>query len=323
MRLIGLVVLLAVILILAPLTAEAQQAGKVYRIGALSDGPNPASAPLAHAMRELGWVAGQNFMIEQRNAEAREQLSELAAELVRLKVDLIFAFGTLAAQAAKDATKTIPIVFRLGDDPVATGLVASFARPGGNLTGFALGLYEDKLLEVLKEALPRVSRVAYPFPADPSPGGPESRRQVRLTEAARTLGVELRRIEVRRPPDFDAFFAAAKRQGTEAVLVPNIVWFRPLLVRIGEAAARSRLPTIGYDTQFALSGGLLSYGPVSVESSPRLAVQIDKILKGTRPADLPVEQPTKFELVINLKTAKALGLTIPQSLLVRADEIIR
>ena len=278
-------------IVAAPLAAEAQQAGKVYRIGALSDGPNPASAPLADAMRELGWVAGQNLMVEQRNAEAREQLPALAAELVRLKVDLIFAFGTLAAQAAKDATKTVPIVFRLGDDPVATGLVASFARPGGNLTGFALGLYEDKLLEVLKEALPRVSRVAYPLPADPPPGGPESRRQVRLTEAARTLGVELRRIEVQRPPDFDAFFAAAKRQGTDAALVPNIVWFRPLLVRIGEAAARSRLPTIGYDTQFAVSGGLLSYGPVSVESSPRLAVQIDKILKGTDPPTCPLSSP--------------------------------
>ena len=185
-----------------------------------------------------------------------------------------------------------------------------------------MGLYEDKLLEVLKEALPRVSRVAYPLPADPSPVGSANRLQVRLTEAARTLGVELRRIDIRRPPDFDAFFAAARRQGTDAALVPNITWFRPLLVRIGDAAARSRLPAIGHDTQFAQSGGLLSYGPVSVASSPRLAVQIDKILKGTRPADLPVEQPTKFELVINLKTAKALGLTIPQTLLLRADQVI-
>jgi len=248
MRRIGLAVALS--LVLVPLGAEGQQAGKVYRIGALSDGANPASAPLADAMRELGWVEGQNFMIERRNAEAREQLPALAAELVRLKVDLIFAFGTLAAQAAKDATKTIPIVFRLGDDPVATGLVASFARPGGNLTGFALGLYEDKLLQVLKEALPRVSRVAYPLPAAPSPGS-ESRRRLRLNEAARTLGVELRRIEVRRPPDFDVFFAAAKRQGSDAALMPNIVWFRPLLVRIGEAAARSRLPTIGSEQLIA------------------------------------------------------------------------
>jgi len=241
---------------------------------------------------------------------------------VRLNVDLIFAFGTLAALAAKDATKTIPIVFRLGDDPVANGLVASFAHPGGNITGFAVGLYEDKLLEILKEALPRASRVVYAIPGDARALAFESRRQARMTTAARALGVELRRIEVQRPPDFDGFFAEAKRQGADAALVPNIVWFRPLLDRIGAAAARSRLPAIGYDSLFAVSGGLLSYGPVAVESSPRLAVQIDKILKGTRPADLPVEQPTKFELVINMKTAKALGLTIPQSLLVRADQVI-
>ena len=143
-----------------------------------------------------------------------------------------------------------------------------------------------------------------------------------MTAAARTLGVELRRIEVHRPPDFDGFFAAAKRQGADAALVPNIVWFRPLLEAIGAAAAKSRLPAIGYDRQFAVSGGLLSYGPVSFESTPRLAVQIDKILKGTRPADLPVEQPTKFELVINLKTAKALGLTVPLIMQMTADEVI-
>jgi ABC-type uncharacterized transport system substrate-binding protein len=243
MRLIGLAVALIVSLFLATLAADAQQAGKVYRIGALSDVPNPASAPLAAAMRELGWVEGQNFIIERRNAEARERLPALATELVRLKVDLIFAFGTSAAQAAKDATKTIPIVFRLGDDPVANGLVASFARPGGNLTGFAMGLYEDKLLEVLKEAHPRISRVAYPFPSDAPPLEGEGKRQERMTTAARTLGVELRRIEIRRPPDFDAFFAAAKRQGADAAFLPNILWFRPLLVRIGEAAAGSRLPT--------------------------------------------------------------------------------
>ena len=170
MRRIGLAVALIVSLFLAPLAAVAQQAAKVYRIGALSEGPNPASAPLAAAMSELGWVEGQNFMIEQRNAEAREQLPALAAELVRLKVDLIFALGTLAAQAAKDTTKTIPIVFRLGDDPVATGLVASFARPGGNVTGFALGLYEEKLLEVLKEALPQAIARGLPAPCRSSSG---------------------------------------------------------------------------------------------------------------------------------------------------------
>jgi putative tryptophan/tyrosine transport system substrate-binding protein len=193
MRLIGLFLSLA--LTLTSIPVEAQQPAKVYRIGTLSDGPDPASGPLMDAMRDLGWVEGQNFKIEKRKANAREQLPALAAELVRLKVDLIFTFGTLAALAARDATKTIPIVFRLGDDPVASGLVASFGRPGGNLTGFALGLYDDKLVEVLKEAVPRVSRVAYPLPADPPPTS-ENRRQDRLTAAARTLGLELRRIEI-------------------------------------------------------------------------------------------------------------------------------
>jgi putative ABC transport system substrate-binding protein len=213
MRRIGLAVVLVVSLVLAALVAEGQRAGKVYRIGALSDGPNPASAPLADAMRELGWVEGQNFMIERRNAEAREQLPALAAELVRLKVDLIFAFGTLAALAARDATKTIPIVFRLGDDPVANGLVASFAWPGGNLTGFAMGLYEDKLLEVLKEALPKISRVAHPIPTDAPPPEAEAKRQARMTAAARTLGVELRRIGVTQAPRLRRFLSRREAPG--------------------------------------------------------------------------------------------------------------
>ena len=324
MQLMELVLMCALSLALAATPAQAQQTGRTYRIGALSDGPDPASGLLSDAMRELGWIEGQNLGFERRSADTREQLPALAAELVRLKVDLIFTFGTLAALAAKDATKTIPIVFRLGDDPVANGLVTSFAHPGGNLTGFAVGLFEDKLLEVLKEAVPRASRVAYPLPVDipaPTPAA-EARRQARMTAAARTLSMELRRIEIQRPPDFDVFFAAAKRRGADAVLVPNFVWFRPLLHRIGAAAAKSRLPAIGYDSQFAASGGLLSYGPLSIESIPRLAVQIDKILKGTRPADVPVEQPTKFELVVNLRTAKSLGLSIPQALILRASQII-
>ena len=190
-------------------------------------------------------------------------------------------------------------MFTLADDPVASGLVASFARPGGNLTGFALGHYEEKLLEILKEALPRASRVAYSAPAlEPGPIA------AMLNAAARMLGVEMRRIEVRGPNDFDSFFAAAKRQGADAVLVPNIAWFRPYLERIGAASTKSRLPAIGYGRQFAESGGLLSYGPTSLQNVPRLAAQIDKILKGAKPADLPVEQPTKFELVINLRTAR-------------------
>jgi len=317
MRLIGLAVILAVSLALAPLAAQAQPAGKVYRIGALREGPEPLSRPFADAMREVGWVEGQNLKIERRNADRRDQLPALAAELVRLKVDLILATGTPATRAAKEATKTIPIVFILAADPVETGLVASFARPGGNLTGWAVGVYDGKLLEVLKEAVPRVSRVAYPATSPIAPG----RTRVSLNEAARALSIEIKAIAIQDPKDFDSFFAAAKRLGG-AVLVPNVAWFRPHLERIGAAAAKSHLPAIGYDRQFAESGGLLSYGPTPL-NLPRLAAQIDKILKGAKPGDLPVEQPSKFELVINLKTAKALGLTIPQSVLVRADQVIQ
>jgi putative ABC transport system substrate-binding protein len=307
------------------LDAYAQQADKVYRIGSLRHGTDPNLPPLADAMRKLGWVEGWNFKIEIRNTDRMDQLPALAAELVRLKVDLILTGGTAATQAAKEATKTIPIVFNVGDDPVMSGLIASFPRPGGNLTGFALGHYDEKLLEILKEAFPPTSRVAFPAPSEENE--PRVARLsfeagvARLSAAARVLGIELRPIEVRRPEDFGNFFAAAKRQAN-AALVQNIVWFRPHLKTIGLAAAKSQLPVIGYDRQFAESGGLIAYGPGSLQSIPRLAAQIDSILKGRKPGDLPVEQPTTFELVINLKTAKALGLTIPPSVLARADQVI-
>ena len=317
MRLTGLAVVLALGVILAPLAGEAQQAGKVYRIGVLREGADTWAKPFADAMREFGWVEGQNFKIERRHADGRDKLPALAAELVGLKVDVILTSGTPATRAAKGATKTIPIVFNLASDPVETGLVASFARPGGNITGFALGTYDGKLLEVLKEGVPRVSRVAYPA----TPPIAEAPSRASLNAAARALGVELKGVVVKGPEDFDSFFAAAKRLGDGAVLVPNVAWFRPHLERIGAAAAKNHLPAIGYDRQFAESGGLLSYGPTPLQNVPRLAAQLDKILKGAKPADLPVEQPTKFELVVNLKTAKALGLTIPQSVLIRADQV--
>jgi putative ABC transport system substrate-binding protein len=298
-----------------PLAAGAQQAGKIYRIGVLREGSDPLSKPFAGAMRELGWVEGQNLRIESRNADRPEQLPALAAELVQLEVDLILTTGTPATSAAKAATKTIPIVFTLGADPVRTGLVASFARPGGNLTGWAYGIYTWKLLEVLKEALPRVSRVAFPATS----AGPSS---ADLNEAALALGLQIKGIAVQGPKEFESFFAAAKRLGAGAVLVPNVAWFGPHFERIGAAAAKSHLPAIGHARQFAESGGLLSYGPTALQHLPRLAAQIDKIFKGAKPGDLPIEQPTKFELIINLKTAKALGLTIPPSLLARADQVI-
>ena len=310
----------AVILgLLAAPAVEAQQGARVYRIGLLSEGPHPWSKPLADALRELGRVEGKNLLFERRSADRGDQLPSLAGELVRLKVDLILTNGTQAARAAKEATKAIPIVFNLGEDPVANGLVASFARPGGNLTGFVIGLYDEKALEVLHEALPGVRRVAYPAPAGPGAG----QRFAPLHAAGRALGIELQGIPVQGPSDFDGFFAAARRAGARAVLVENIAWFRPYLKSIGAASVNSRLPAIGYYRQFAEAGGLLSYGPAQFENVPRLAVQIDKILKGVKPADLPVEQPTQFDLVVNLRTAKVLGLTIPPSVLARADEIIQ
>ena len=304
-------------LLAAPLPAGAQPPGRIYRIGELREGPSLSPNPFADAMRELGWIEGEHFKLERRNAERRDQLLALAAELVRLNVDLILTGGTPAARAAKGATNAIPIVFSVADDPVGSGLVTSLARPGGNLTGFTLGVYDEKLLEVLKEAVPGATRVAYAAPAQESGTRPE-----RLNAAARMLGVEIRPIVVRRPEDFDRFFASAKDLGSQATLVPNVAWFRPHLQHIGLAAAKSRLPTIGYDRSFAQSGGLLSYGPAPLQNVPRVAAQVHKILNGAKPGDLPIEQPTKFDLVINLKTAKALGLTIPPSLLQRADQVI-
>jgi putative ABC transport system substrate-binding protein len=315
-RVLSTVTLLAFLAV--PLAAEAQPAGRVYRIGELREGPSLPPKPFADAMRELGWIEGQHFKVERRNAERRDQLPTLAADLVRLKVDLILTGGTPATQAAKQATNTIPIVFSIADDPVGSGLVTSLARPGRNLTGFTLGVYDEKLLEGLKMAVPGVIRVAYAAPTQESSTRPE-----RLNAAARALGVEIRSIIVQGPKDFERFFASAKDLGSDAVLVPNVAWFRPHLERIGSAAAKSRLPAIGYDRGFARSGGLLSYGPAPLQNVPRVAAQVDKILKGAKPADLPVEQPTKFELVINLKTAKSLGLTIPPAVLARADEVIQ
>lgn len=299
--------------IMLPFAANAQ-AAKVYRIGVL-----PARATFRDdfrdAMRKLGWVEGQNFKIEQRYTDKEGQLPALAADLVQLKVDLIVTQGTPATQAAKRATGTIPIVFQLAADPVESGLVASFARPGGNLTGFAFGIYTEKQLEVLKEALPAVSRVAVPMFQHVEPS---------LLLAARGLGVQVQGIAVQFDAvDWELFFAAARRVGATAVLIPNFTLFSHDLERIAAVAAKSRLPTIGYSRKLAESGCLLSYAPKDVEGLARVAVQVDKILKGAKPADLPVEQPTKFELVINLKTAKALGLTIPQSLLLGADELIQ
>ena len=264
-------------------------------------------------MRNLGWVEAQNVKIEPRYADREDRLPALAAELVRIKVDIIMTNGTPATRAAREATKTIPIAFVLGSDPVENGFVASMARPGGNLTGFAIGLYGEKQMEILKEALPRVSRIAVP----------NSSENAGISRAAKALGVQVQYIKMRSPEDFGPFYTAAETARADAVLIPNIAWLGAHLERIATEANRGHLPAIGYRRIFAESGGLMSYGPTPFQEYARVAAQVDKILRGTKPADIPVEQPTKFDLVINLKTAKALGLTIAPSVLLRADEVIQ
>jgi putative tryptophan/tyrosine transport system substrate-binding protein len=331
MRLIGLAVVLAFGLTLAPIAPEAQQPGKVPRVGYLSmlsqsDSTfRPLRTAFREGLREHGYIEDQTITIEWRFAEGtRERLPDLAAELVRLKVDLIFAETTPAVRAAKQATTTIPIVFNPLADPVGEGFVANLARPGGNVTGLTQVARElsGKRAELLTEAVPRVTRVGVL-----SHSGVPSERLVKImleeTEAAaRALGVQLRRLEVQGPRDLDRPFAAITREKIGALIVlpsPMFLSERRLLV---DLAAKNRLPAMFFLTEFVEAGGLMSYGPNFPELWRRTAFYVDKTLKGAKPGDLPVEQPTKFELVINLKTAKALGLTIPQSVLLQATQII-
>ena len=292
--------------------SRAQLSGKIYRIGWLVTDPRPFPQPRLDALRELGWVEGRNLLIEPRNAASDAELPALAAELVKSKVDLIMSSGTPATRAARDATQKIPIVFTLGSDPVARGLVASLARPGANVTGFLFGLYGEKQVQVLKDALPRVVRVVVP-------GGNEIPS---IVSAAKALAMQVLAVDLRRPEDIGPFYAQARRLRADAVLITNIAWFRAHLERLGADATANGLPSISHQRAFAEAGGLLSYGPAPNQDSPRVAAQADKIFRGANPAEIPVEQPTKFDLVINLKTAKALGLTIPQTVLLRADRII-
>jgi len=316
-------------LLAAPLAAEAQQAAKVARIGYLST--NPTVTPhlreaFRQGLRDLGYVEGRNVVIEYRFAEGKvEQLPALAAELAALKVDVIVASGTLAALAAKQATSTLPIVFSPAGDPVGSGLVTSLARPGGNVTGLSAFAPElvGKRLELLKQAVPGVSRVAVLW----QPGAFGERAEMdtlkRAEVAARDLGVPLQFVEARGPADFDRAFSdmTRARAGALTVLASNM--FNSERRRLVDLAAKNRLPALYSARELVDAGGLMSYGANLADLNRRAATYVDKILKGTKPADLPVEQPTKFELVINLKTAKALGLTIPQSVLARADEVIQ
>ena len=312
----------------APLGVEGQQAGKLPTIGFL--GPPPSAGGLVQAfqqgLRELGYVEGRNIRIEYRYTDVALQghpdlLPRLAEELVRLKPDVLVVSVTRAALAARNATRTIPIVMVSVPDPVAAGLVTNLARPGGNVTGMSRQTREliGKTLQLLREALPQTVRVD--LLADPTE--PLSATMVEdARAAARLLGVQLKIVEVRAPAELEGAFATMRADGAGALLVVSGAGFYLNRARIVRLALRDRLPSVFQNREFVEAGGLLSYAPSTPANYRRAAVFVDKILKGAKPATLPIEQPTTFELVINLKTAKALGLTLPPSLLARADQVI-
>jgi ABC-type uncharacterized transport system substrate-binding protein len=320
---------LALALLAAPLAAEAQPA-RVARVGYLGstssdafDPTNPFDSELLRGLREQGYVYGQNLAIEYRSAKGRnEAFSALAAELVRLKVDVIVAHSAPASQAAKTATTTIPVVLLNVGDPVGVGLVASLARPGGNVTGVSSQAadFTGKLLELAKETLPRLTRAAViTTPTNPALAG----RVRELEAAASALGITVDSVDIAGAPDIQQAFPGITRRGTHAVVVlaDNLIWFHR--AQILDLATRSHLPTICTFRVWAEEGCFLAYGPSLVHMWYQAGRFAGRLLNGANPAILPVEQPTKFELVINLKTAKALGLTIPPSLLARADEVIQ
>lgn len=309
----------------APIVAWAQQAGKIYRVGFLWEGPAvfpDAIAGFRQRLRELGWVEGKNLVIESRWGEGRyERLSELAQELVRLKVDVILAPSSVYAEAAKRATSTIPIVFATHADPIGSGHVATLPRPGGNITGLTIVMTETnvKALEVLKEAIPGLSRVAVLW----NPPTPSHKPGLAAVEhAGRAMGLRIQPIAVSTAAEFESAFAVLIRERAGGALVLSTPLFIAGARPLAELAIKHKVPTMFGPKEHTESGGLLSYGPDRVDLFRRAAIYVDKILKGARPADLPVEQASKFELVVNLRTARALGLTIPQSMLARADQII-
>jgi putative tryptophan/tyrosine transport system substrate-binding protein len=312
--------------LMSPRAASAQPTSKVRRIGFLDyAGHEPGRVRLWDAfrqrMRELGYVEGDTVVFEPRWAEGKaDRVTSLAAELVRLPVDIIVAASTPAVQAAKRATNTIPIVMTGTTDPVGQGLIASLNRPGANVTGLALFNSDlgAKGLELLREAVPQASRIAMIWDADTS-----SRFAVQSTQsAAEALGVSLQALAVRGDDEFDAAFASMVRDRAEAVIVLGSPLFFAARARLADLAAKHRIPALFNERSYVEVGGLMSYGSDFAERFPHAADSVDKILNGAKPSDLPVEQPTKFELMINLKTAKALGITVPQSLLIRADEVI-
>src|SRR5262249_47154548 len=315
-------ILIAVVLLVLGVTAEAQQPTKIPRIGYLSGGFPSSAAPGTEAfrqgLRELGYVEGKNIVVEYRYAEGKADGGrELAAELARLKVDVIVTTGPTVTRAVKEATVTIPIVMTSDNDPVGNGFVASLARPGGDVTGFSNLARElsGKRLELLKEIVPRLSRVAV-LGTSTSPGNAQNLKELEL--AAGVLAVKLQYLDVLAPKDIETAFGAVRKGRTEAIHVLDSPVFGPQRTQIVGLAVKSGLPAIYHRSGFVEAGGLMSYGVSVTDMEHRAATYVDKILKGAKPADLPVEQPTKFEFVINLKAAKQIGLTIPPNVLARA-----
>jgi ABC-type uncharacterized transport system substrate-binding protein len=330
---VGCIVTLLLSLLTAPLVAEAQQAGKVPRLGVLfpAELPSPEEPSLAafqQGLRNLGYVEGQTVAMESRYALGRpERILELVAELVRLKVDILVVGSMSGALAAKQATQAIPIVFIGASDPVESGLVASLARPGGNMTGFSFAFSEGfggKWVEFLKEVVPAGSQVAYlHYDYAANPQGTSARMLQDVQHAAQALGLILQPFPVSEPEAIDGAFALMTAHHTGALIVDISPFLFTHHNRVVDLAAQHRLPAIYGFRTFVAAGGLMSYGVSLADLWRRAATYVDKILKGAKPADLPVEQPMKFELIVNLKTAQALGLTIPPTLLFQADEVIR
>jgi ABC-type uncharacterized transport system substrate-binding protein len=326
MRLIGLAVILTVGLTLAPVGGEAQQAGKVHRIGFLGNSTPALEAnlvgPLREGLRELGYVEGQNILIEYRWAEGKyERLAALVAELLARNVEVIVTAGTPASLAVQKATTSVPLVMVAVGDPVATGLVASLARPAGNITGLtSMGdELEGKRLELLRELIPTLSQVA----ALTNSGNTSLKKASEVLQAvAAALKIKVLVVDVRSADQLDGAFDIIAQKRPHALLVPGDRVFLTNRVRIVQFAAQRRLPAMSAYRELVEAGGLISFGPSYAGMHRRAAFYVDRILKGAKPGDLPVERPTTFEMVINLKTAKALGLTIPQTLLQRADQVI-
>ena len=324
MTALALIVTFALSVLMAPPAATAQPARQMPRIGVLAPGTpaGPWVDAFRQGLRDLGYVEDETIALDLRWDEGkRERSTDFAAELVARQVDIIVAGTTGATEAARHATGTIPIVMAANTDPVGWGHVASLARPGGNITGLSVMTPElnQKRLELLKEAVPRLSHVAVLW----NTRGPFARQSAAFETAAGALGVQLRLLEVRDPDDLDGAFATAAREGVQAVITGQQAFFTTHAARVATLALHHRLPTMSGEVGFAEAGGLMTYGPNIAGLWHRAATYVDKLLKGAKPANLPVEQPAKFEFIINLKTAKALGITMPASLLVLADEVLQ